>query len=377
MEFELYPHLHLLVVGGSRAYGMATETSDVDVKGVAIPPKRFFYSPTRKWHQVDDNNVIASLHNLLTPAEQEVVKKTKLEGVVFNLQKFLFLATNANPNILDLLFCRKEEVRHQSKIGKLLRDSRKLFLSAKAKHTFSGYAFSQLKRIEGHRKWLLEPPRGFPTREEHGLPPQPLIDPEQRKAIGAAIQKEMDSWNIDYGELAPAAILHIQQQTEEYLASLQLGHDDAAWTAAARKIGLDNNLVRIVMRERSFKKAVIQWKQYQTWKDSRNPERAALEDKHGYDTKHAAHLVRLLRMGREILLTGQVHVHRKSIDAEELLEIRRGSWSYNRLINWARARNKELTSLYKSKQYNVPHSPDLKAIENLSIELIERALHKE
>jgi len=45
-----------------------------------------------------------------------------------------------------------------------------------------------------------------------------------------------------------------------------------------------------------------------------------LEAKFGFDTKHAMHLIRLLRMAREILETGVVHVKRP--DAEELSAIR-------------------------------------------------------
>ncbi|AEZ66297.1 hypothetical protein phiTE_131 [Pectobacterium phage phiTE] len=37
---------------------------------------------------------------------------------------------------------------------------------------------------------------------------------------------------------------------------------------------------------------------------NRNAARHELEEKFGYDTKHAMHLVRLLRMSQEILETG-------------------------------------------------------------------------
>lgn len=58
--------------------------------------------------------------------------------------------------------------------------------------------------------------------------------------------------------------------------------------------------------------------------------RAELEAQHGYDTKHAMHLVRLLRMGEEILSTGRVNVRRE--DADELMAIRKGALSYDQLL---------------------------------------------
>lgn len=51
--------------------------------------------------------------------------------------------------------------------------------------------------------------------------------------------------------------------------------------------------------------------------------RKALVQQHGYDTKNAAHLMRLLRMGIEFFQTGELRV-RRTEDADELLAIKRG-----------------------------------------------------
>lgn len=67
--------------------------------------------------------------------------------------------------------------------------------------------------------------------------------------------------------------------------------------------------------------------------DTRNAARAELERRFGYDTKHAAHLVRLLRMALEALETGELHVKRK--DADELRAIKDGAWSYEYLVDYA------------------------------------------
>lgn len=58
--------------------------------------------------------------------------------------------------------------------------------------------------------------------------------------------------------------------------------------------------------------------------------RRELVDKYGYDTKNAAHLIRLLRMGIEYLLEGQPKVFRP--DAAELLEIKTGQWKLDQLM---------------------------------------------
>lgn len=53
--------------------------------------------------------------------------------------------------------------------------------------------------------------------------------------------------------------------------------------------------------------------------------RKRLVARYGYDTKNAAHLVRLLRMGIEFLTEGVLHVLRH--DSHELLAIKRGEWT--------------------------------------------------
>jgi hypothetical protein len=57
-----------------------------------------------------------------------------------------------------------------------------------------------------------------------------------------------------------------------------------------------------------------------------------LEEKYSYDVKHGAHLVRLLNMGIEIIRDGKVNVDRTGIDADVLLDIRNGGWTYERLL---------------------------------------------
>jgi len=61
--------------------------------------------------------------------------------------------------------------------------------------------------------------------------------------------------------------------------------------------------------------------------------RKRLVEKYGYDVKNAAHLIRLLRMGCEFLNTGKMEVFRS--DAEELLEIKTGEWSIEKVKSHA------------------------------------------
>jgi hypothetical protein len=52
---------------------------------------------------------------------------------------------------MEVLYCADEDVVHTTKIGEQIRENRGLFLSKRARFSFSGYAISQLKRIKLHR----------------------------------------------------------------------------------------------------------------------------------------------------------------------------------------------------------------------------------
>lgn len=368
--FNLKDHTILLTLSGSRAYGTHTETSDLDLKGVAIPPENFYLGFLDKFAQADSKDHIAQFTENLLPEEQDLDR----EGTIYELGKFVHLATQCNPNILDVLFCRDEDVRVITEYGEVLRDHRDMVISAKAKHTFSGYATSQLKRIKSHKKWLMDPPTRCPERADFGLPERTVIPKDQLAAIHAAIQKKMDTWELDLSGVDPATSVYVRNQIETVLAEITV-HSDVRWFAAARAIGLNDSMIEILEVERKYLAAKRNWNQYQNWKKTRNKDRAALEAKHGYDTKHASHLVRLFRMGLEIMTTGKVNVWRGNIDADELLAIRAGAWKYDQLIEFAEAKDKELNDRYRSGEYVIPKNPNRKDLDYIVCNLI-REYHR-
>ncbi len=96
--------------------------------------------------------------------------------------------------------------------------------------------------------------------------------------------------------------------------------------------------------------------------------RKALVERFGYDTKNAAHLIRLLRMGIEFLIDGELYVYRK--DAPQLLEIKHGKWSLKKVKKEA----EKLFSLAEEAyiKSNLPAKTDDEKINNLCKILITR-----
>src|SRR5882724_13165902 len=60
-------------------------------------------------------------------------------------------------------------------------------------------------------------------------------------------------------------------------------------------------------------------------KGQKNVHSAELEDKHGYDTKYAMHVIRLYGEAKELMEHGRITLPRPN--REELIEIRRGKYS--------------------------------------------------
>lgn len=295
-----------LTKAGSQAYGTNNADSDLDLRGIAIPPKNILLGYNQSFEQAQ--------------------KLGEVDIVIFDLQKFLGLASNCNPNIIEILFTAEEDWVFSSPLFEELRAHSHLFLSKKARHTFFGYALSQLKRIKSHRAWLLNPPSHKPSREEYGLS-------VANKAISAG----------DHGA---------------YDKLVAEGHT------------FDENVMAILYKEKAYANALNEWKQYEHWKATRNETRSALEAKFGFDVKHGMHLVRLIRMAHEILLEGKVHVKRP--DAEELKAIRNGAWTYDEMIGWAQGM--ETTLEQAARDSTLPESCDSEAINQLCVRLLEQSL---
>lgn len=343
----LESHTLYLTRHGSRAYGTHLPTSDHDVRGIAVPPKEYFYGFLHRFEQ----------------AEQ----KGEPDVVIFDLRKFMSLAADCNPNVLEVLFVDPSSQIYVHPGIEPLLAARDLFLSKKVRHTFSGYAMSQLKRIETHRRWLLDPPTAPPVRQDFGLPERTVLPKDQLAAAESLMRKKVDAWQLDLEPLDEASKIQLRDKLAESLAEMSLASEDAQVLCAGRRLGYDDNFLDLLDRERRYTAAQRQWESYSTWQKTRNPARAALEAKHGYDSKHGMHLVRLMRMCREILETGKVHVLRP--DAEELREIRAGAWSYDQIMEWARRQDAELDACYKASK--LPHGPDREKLDRICISVAQ------
>jgi predicted nucleotidyltransferase len=102
--------------------------------------------------------------------------------------------------------------------------------------------------------------------------------------------------------------------------------------------------------------------------------RKQLVEKYGYDCKNAAHLIRLLHMGKEFLDTGEMQVYR-TWDRDLLLEIKTGKWPLERVHSYTESAFESCKKAYLSSC--LPEHIDVEAVEELTTRTIRQHLDTE
>lgn len=332
-------------VVGSIAYGTNIEGSDIDIRGVAIPDdKSYYYGFLNRFEQFED----------------------KLNDQVFyDIRKAFKLISDCNPNMLDLLFVDPKFHKKVDPCWNRVLENKDRFLSKKVKNTYVGYAYAQLKRIKTARGWLLNPPKKKPERSDFGLPEKKLLSKADLGAFTWVLINLLEN-SVEY--------LNLSENTKRELKEINFiglsqrrGIPEEAYSQVQKVTGASDEWMHTMQREQAYINAKRHWGSYTQWKDSRNKKRATLEAKFGYDTKHASHLVRIMRMGKEILSTGEVIVFRP--DRDELKAIRNGAWSYEQIEEYANSAEKEILTL--SETSSLPDKPDRNFLDKLCIDTIE------
>lgn len=122
---DLYEYVIYRCIIGSRAYGLDTEESDIDKRGIYLPP--------------------AELHWSLYGVPEQLERG---EEAYWELQKFIHLALKANPNILECL--HSPLVEFAAPITEELLAQRQIFMSKLLYQTYNGYVISQFKKMRKH-----------------------------------------------------------------------------------------------------------------------------------------------------------------------------------------------------------------------------------
>lgn len=118
--------INALYIGGSRAYGLDDESSDIDIRG--------FFTPSAR--DIAAQNV----------KEQFDIKNPDV--VLYSLKKFVSLLGQCNPNMIECLGLDDDMVLIDSDAFRQLREHQDKILSRHVIKSFGGYATGMMKRIE-------------------------------------------------------------------------------------------------------------------------------------------------------------------------------------------------------------------------------------
>jgi len=335
---------------GSKAYGTNLPTSDVDIRGIFCAPRECVQTPFFPVKECVD-----------TEAE---------DSKLYELSHFMKLCLDCNPNIIELLWTDPADIIYRNKAYDTLRLARSELLSSKIAFTTTGYAVSQLKRIKGHNKWINNPHSAQPPVQKdyisliqwfgknRVLPRDFCIDNFRSNA------RLIPYGNDIYGMYVDVHTNNLD--TKKYCTFDDTGSINGIFKGERHLLPIPLAIIKYNSVE--YKRALDNHNSYWTWKNNRNAARSELEDKFGFDSKHAMHLVRLMRIGEEALTEGVIHVKRP--DAEELLSIRNGAWTYKELIEYAdHMDNKIRNELYQKT--SLRKYPDLQLASQLLINIQE------
>ena len=313
-------NIMLLTLGGSWSYGTQNDNSDVDIRGI--------FGETK--------NQIIGL------SESTQFEDEETDTVIYSFSKIVKLMMNCNPNVIEMFGTRDDMVFYMSEEGKLLKDNINLFLSKRAKFTFSGYANEQLRRLE------------------NALARDSYPEEEKTKHIIKSIENMYEHFKThyaDFGEDGFKMYRGLLPETNTY------------------DILVDINLKGYPLR---YYKGIqsemnLCYRNYEKL-NSRNRKK---DDNHL--NKHAMHLVRLILASIDIFEQGKIITYREK-DLPLLLSIRNGEFqkedkTYRKeFFEIIDDLSKRLDYAYKNT--SLPDEPDYEKIEELVMDINYRLLKK-
>lgn len=306
----------LEIITGSFLYGTSTSESDKDYYGIFMPSIEYVLG-FRRCEEVDFSII----------EKDETGKNTKnaLDRKFYEFRKFIKLAMECNPNIIEILFVNKENTIFINEVGKELVDMRHVFPYKGLKAKFLGYAFSQKHKmvIKKDHYFDLISARDYINKFDDDMYLMQLAVVSHPNFIKSTYD---DKQNIKFVVIGDLNITPSK-------------------TIKSTKLILDNRINAVGNREE-------------------------LLLKYGFDTKFASHLVRLMLEGIELLKTGELIFPLK--EASMILDIKNGKWVIDKVLKFSEDLEKEIESLAISSK--LPDKPNIEKLEEFTIKKLKEVI---
>ena len=289
-------------ISGSRSFGLATENSDTDIRGVYYLPKEDFFGL----------NYIPQISNETNDISY------------YEIGRFVELLQKNNPNILEILASPEDSIQHKNPLMDLLKPED--FLSKLCKDTFAGYAISQIKKAKGLNKKILNP-----------------IEKERKSILDFCYILEnngsvpLKKWLSENGKVQEKCGLVSIDNTKGMFAvfyneSGDLGYKGIIQNEEANQVSVssvlkgEKSIAYLFCNLDAYSTYCKDYREYWKWVSERNEDRYNVNQNHGknYDSKNMMHTIRLLQSCEQIFKNSSLNIRVDNRD--ELLDIKAGNW---------------------------------------------------
>lgn len=210
-----------------------------------------------------------------------------------------------------------------------------------------------------------------------------IIIPPARNYVGLGTWEGADSikgcWDVVFYEFRKFVNL-LMKQNPNVLLALWVEPEDILYLEPAGRLLIQN---RDLFRQRTaafksflgYATSQLQKMEGGAFKGYMGEKRKALVEKYGYDTKNAAHLIRLLNTGIEYLRDGKLNVKRTH-DRDMLIDIKTGKWKLEDVKMYAYGLEMIMKECYEHSV--LPDEPiDFNAVEELVMKCIGPVISRE
>lgn len=334
-------------ISGSKAYGLDTQSSDTDIKGVFLLPKEDFYGLE------------------YTPQ----VSNSTNDIVYYELGRYLELLSLNNPNILELLNTPESAILFKHPF--LNEIQTEMILSKLCKNTFGKFALSQIKKAKGLKKKIVNPI----GKERKSVLSFCYVNHEQG-SVPISKFLELNNWKQeDCGLINIAHMKDVyalfQNENLDYSGIIKNDlSNDIRLSSIPKEEEEEEQKALLYFNKDGYSNYCKEYKEYWEWVDNRNEVRYENTQNHGknYDAKNMMHTFRLLEMGVEIGKTKKINVKRPN--REFLLEVKSGKFDYDVLLLIADTLQKEMEVVFENS--DLPEKPNLEYINKLAFQLRNR-----
>lgn len=331
-------------VSGSKAYGLDTPTSDTDIKGVFILPKKDYYG-------------LDYIPQISNPTN---------DIVYYEFGRFMELLSVNNPNILELLNTPKDSILIKHPIFEEIDSS--LILSKLCKNTFGKFAVSQIKKAKGLKKKIVNPI----DKERKGILSFCFVSQNQGSI---PLIKFLEKNNFKQENCGLINVAHMKNVYALFHGE-NLGYKGIIKDNNSNDISLssipkeEKEITLLYFNKDGYSTYCKEYKEYWDWVENRNEERYQNTKSHGknYDSKNMMHTFRLLEMAIEIAREKRINVKRPN--RNYLLDIKAGNFEYDDLVNKANQLQNEMEKAFANS--DLMEKPDREKINDLTYKLREK-----